>query len=197
MCRSGFKEAKAGTVDLKEENPSIINKLVQYLYNCDYSEPDDVETGHGTGKLAFNATMYTIGDRYLLNGLKDLAKAKFAAALPDGWNKESLPDVIRFIYENTLSDDRGLRECLVPILSHHKTSLRSDDAFMDVVKNYGEFAVDVIDAWTKPNPQDSPETFLQCDCCNYLYPSNYTGSCIVIHERRTYGSAMRTVHMAI
>ncbi|KAL8790913.1 MAG: hypothetical protein Q9213_000338 [Squamulea squamosa] len=193
----GTREGKAGSIDLKEENPSVINKLVHYLYNCDYHEPDDGEICRDTGKLAVNATMYTIGDRFLLNGLKDLAKAKFAAALPDGWNKENLLDIIRFIYDNTLSDDRGLRECLLPILTQHKDSLRSDSAFMDVVKNYGEFAIDVIDAWTKPNPQDIQKTFLQCDGCNCLYPSDYTDVCIVDYQRRTFGSAMRLVHMAI
>ncbi|KAL8805590.1 MAG: hypothetical protein Q9182_001855 [Xanthomendoza sp. 2 TL-2023] len=154
LARQVVAEGQTGSIDIKEERPALINKLIYYLYNCDYDDSnDDVQNEADSqspqaGRLAVNAAMYTIGDRYNLNGLQDLAKAKFATALPHCWNKEDFPGAIRFIYENTHTEDRGLRECLVPTLIQHKQHLRSDEKFMDVVQTYGEFAVDLLDAWT-------------------------------------------------
>lgn len=96
--------------------------------------------------LALNAGMYIIGDRFDLSQLKDLAKAKFSAALIERWDKESLPKVIRTIYENTSTSDRGLRDCLVPTLLQHTKALREDEDFMEIVKTHGDFAVDLVDA---------------------------------------------------
>ncbi|KAL8758873.1 MAG: hypothetical protein Q9199_001162 [Rusavskia elegans] len=156
-----LQEGEMGSIVLKEENPEVIAKLVDYFYKFDYDDGNDDNRqqpdaqSSAPTKLAFNALMYAAGDKYDIGGLQLLAKAKFSAALVEGWNKEDLPEVIRFIYENTVSSDRGLRECLVPTLIQHKQASRSDDAFRKVVGTVGEFAVDLIDAWTDPN-QGSP-----------------------------------------
>ncbi|KAL9602949.1 MAG: hypothetical protein Q9219_001474 [cf. Caloplaca sp. 3 TL-2023] len=155
----------------------MVDKLIQYLYTSDYSDADnyllcenttgcasesvkdsnmsDEEEGKAESplrteepqKLSLNAGMYIAGDRYDLSGLKDLARQKFSTALVDRWDKEDLPDVIRTIYEETLSTDRALRDSLTPTLQKHKQALREDEGFMEVVKSHGDFAVDLIDAW--------------------------------------------------
>ncbi|KAL8923528.1 MAG: hypothetical protein Q9172_003064 [Xanthocarpia lactea] len=201
-CQSVFKEGDSGFIQLKEENPVVIAKLIDYFYGFDYDDrvrdcdlddsgdnseynsednnednnedknedksEDKSEDNSGVNntdsnednqkqptlqdqKLAFNALMYVAGDKYDISGLKLLAKAKFSAALVDGWDKEDLADIIRFIYTNTIPSDRGLRDCLMPILIQHKQSLRADHTFMKVVETVGMFAVDLIDAWTNPN----------------------------------------------
>lgn len=182
----------------------MVDKLISYFYTCDYddcvfdfpehnsednnenkreedSNEDSQERSNSQTfkpeKLALNARMYVVGDMYCIEQLKLLAKAKFSAALVEGWNKEDLPEVIRFIYEKTVSSDRGLRECLVPTLIQHKQALRSDDAFRKVVETVGEFAVDLIDAWTDPNHQGSQTSFLQCNYCLKLYPNTHKGVC--------------------
>ncbi|KAL8862456.1 MAG: hypothetical protein Q9178_000953 [Gyalolechia marmorata] len=173
-CQSVFKEGESGVIQLKEENPVVIAKLIDYFYGFDY---DDRVRGCGLNdsgdnseyntedntedknedknednsedsqkqmtlqdqKPALNARMYVAGDKYDISGLKLLAKAKFSAALVDGWDKENLPEIIRFIYTNTLPSDRGLRDCLMPILIQHKRSLRADHTFMKVVETLLKF----------------------------------------------------------
>ncbi|KAL8684186.1 MAG: hypothetical protein Q9224_006537 [Gallowayella concinna] len=174
------QEGGAGSIDLKEEQPEFVNKLVHYLYSCDYHDSNDSKDNDQSkassqsplaGKLSTNAAMYTIGDRYNLTGLKDIAKAKFATALPNCWNKEDFPSLIRFIYENALTEDRGLRDCLAPTLIQHKQHLRSDNKFMDLVRTHGEFAVDLLDAWTNPDQLNSPKmTHPRCMKCGTLFP---------------------------
>ncbi|KAL8768424.1 MAG: hypothetical protein Q9209_005330 [Squamulea sp. 1 TL-2023] len=93
---------------------------------------------HTCGKLALHAAMYVTADKYDVGTLKVLALAKFSTALVDRWDKEDLPKVICFVYGNTVSSDRGLRESLVPILVQHKQKLRTDEIFMKMVETHGE-----------------------------------------------------------
>ncbi|KAL8840578.1 MAG: hypothetical protein Q9170_001264 [Blastenia crenularia] len=154
-CQSGFKEAETATVELAEVDPLMINELINYLYNCDYEDggqsDDNEERRNDSERTSINAGMYIIGDRYGLSGLRDLAKAKFAAAIIKGWEGENLPEIIRTIYENTLSTDRQLRGCLVSTLKNHIQKLYTREAFMKVVETHGEFAVDLIKVWGAPN----------------------------------------------
>ncbi|KAL8879613.1 MAG: hypothetical protein Q9198_002811 [Flavoplaca austrocitrina] len=182
-----FQEGQTKKIDMEGQTPAVIAKLVDYLYKCDYDdcvyhgdssqvehqteseEHGDINTSHDEAasrnsrpsKLALHARMYVTGDMYCIDQLKLLAKAKFSAALVKDWDKEDLSDVIRFIYDNTRSDDREIRESLVPTLVRHKETLRSDNIFMNMVETHGEFAKDLINAWTDPTPEDSPKEFLQ------------------------------------
>ncbi|KAL8778190.1 MAG: hypothetical protein Q9213_007526 [Squamulea squamosa] len=211
-CQPGFKEGKTALINLENENPALIAKLVEYLYGFDYddsdSEPNEVDqtddknnndddqdqpVPQTCGKLALHAAMYVTADKYDVSTLKVLALAKFSTALVDRWDKEDLSEVIRFVYENTVSSDRGLRGSLVPILVQHKQKLRTDEAFMKLVETHGEFAVDLINAWTNPNQQDAQRSFLQCRHCETLRPGNYNGTCCM---GQYYSNNFRTLYLA-
>lgn len=184
------QEGKTNRLDLQEESPAVVAKLVNYLYTCDYDDsvldfPEhDSEDNNANGseeasnedsrersdsqafmpgKLALHARMYVVGDQYCIDQLKLLAKIKFSAALVNCWDKEDFPEIIRFIYDNTVSKDRGLRESLVPILLQHQEELRADDAFMDVVETHGEFAKDFVNALigAKHQPQSVYDPYRQ------------------------------------
>ncbi|KAL8768425.1 MAG: hypothetical protein Q9209_005331 [Squamulea sp. 1 TL-2023] len=178
-CQTGLKEGKTGRIDLKEEDPAMIDRLVNYLYKCNYDDYATLPLTNSqrqfpaeypiqTRQLACIVDMYVRGDRYQIAGLKDLSKAKFSAALPNRWNKENLLDVIWTIYDNTVSSDRGLRDCLTPILREHAPELRSHAAFKNMLKNQ-EFATDFIEAWTSSDRQGPQAAFRQCPSCNKLF----------------------------
>ncbi|KAL8870252.1 MAG: hypothetical protein Q9174_003662 [Haloplaca sp. 1 TL-2023] len=164
-------EGETQSIDLKEEDPDLIEALVDYLYSFDYEDRRQAQPSlqsSASKTLSINANMYIVGDRYNLRELKDLARQKFQTALSKSWDKENLPDVIRTIYDNTLSSDRGLRDCLIPILQSQKTVLRAREAFMQLVSCHGEFAIDLIDAWaglTPPNPRGVSERDWWCENC--------------------------------
>ncbi|KAL8957634.1 MAG: hypothetical protein Q9193_005144 [Seirophora villosa] len=96
--------------------------------------------------LALNVGMYIIGDRFDVSHLQDLAREKFSAALIERWDKENLADVIRTIYDNTMSGDRPLRDCLIPTLQINRKALRKNEDFMNLVRTHGDFAVDLVNA---------------------------------------------------
>ena len=216
------QEGKTSRLDLQEENPAVVAELVNYFYTFYYddcgldfpehhsednnangseeaSNEDSRERSDSQafmpGKLALHARMYVAGDMYRIDQLKLLAKSKFSTALVNGWDKEDLSEIIRFIYDHTVSSDRGLRESLVPILLQHQEELRADDTFMNVVETHGEFARDLINAWTNPNHQ--PRTFFKCDYCDRLYPNTYVGNCAG-KNCPSYGRrSFRTLYMGV
>ncbi|KAI4215009.1 MAG: hypothetical protein LQ349_009179, partial [Xanthoria aureola] len=110
-------EGKTRRLDLLEENPAVVAKLVSYLYICDYddcvldfpgherennnanaseeaSNEDSRERSKSQafmpGKLTLHARMYVVGDMYCVDQLKLLAKTKFSAALVNDWDKKDL-----------------------------------------------------------------------------------------------------------
>ena len=96
--------------------------------------------------------MYGLGDKYNIDALKDLAEGKFSIALGAGWDIVSFPEVIETVYSTTLASDRGLRDCLTPVLLEHKEELHEHEGFNSLITGKladGDFAMDVINAWTE------------------------------------------------
>lgn len=139
----------------------MVERMIHFLYSFDYSDEvnDPTTTSQATTEsLAINAAMYIIADKYEVDLLKDLAKDKFSETIKEAWSAPSFPNIIETIYDNTVTSDRGLREALFPVLKLHQSQLRKTEAFMDVVRSCGDFAVDVIDAWTTPPPEAAATT---------------------------------------
>ncbi|KAI4189144.1 MAG: hypothetical protein LQ348_003836 [Seirophora lacunosa] len=147
-----FQEGETSTVELKDVDPLLIDQLISCFYTFQYSGLARFSKDREHQPLALNVEMYIIGDRYQLSGLKVLAKSKFSAALLHCWDKEPLTEIIRNIYENTVSTDRALRDALLPILQEHRQTVRVNEEFKEVVRTVGDFAVDLMDAWGAPAP---------------------------------------------
>ncbi|MCJ1450659.1 hypothetical protein MMC28_000992 [Mycoblastus sanguinarius] len=142
------KEGLRNSIELKEDDPQHAEWMLRFLYAHDYY----VDYCDGKPPIVAHARMYAIADKYDIPILKDLAIAKFAPSLKDTQAVDipSFTAAIEVIYTSTLDTDRGLRDCLIPTLKDRMRHLRDDEHSMKLVKSLGEgdFAVDVIDAWT-------------------------------------------------
>lgn len=139
------KEGASGEITLQEDDPDMVDRMLHFFYTSGYQ--DDLE---GARPLLVNAHMYAIGDKYRIEALKGLAEEKFLQALDAGWDIVSFPEVIVTVYTTTLPSDRGLRDCLMPVLVKHKRELHGHEGFNSLIKDKlsdGEFALDVIHAW--------------------------------------------------
>ena len=140
------KEGLSGEIDLKDDEPDMVDNMLQFLYTSNYQDNAD-----GGRPLLVNAKMYSIGDKYNIPTLKTLATEKFSAALGASWDIVGFPEVIETVYTTTPGSDRGLRDCLAPVLVEHKKELHDHEGFVGLVRNKladGDFAVDVINVWT-------------------------------------------------
>jgi hypothetical protein len=72
-----FKETQQRKVDLKEDDSSMVEPMVNFFYTFDCTTPE----GSEISPLDLHARVYTIADKYEVLGLKSVALAKFKAGL--------------------------------------------------------------------------------------------------------------------
>jgi hypothetical protein len=118
-----------------------------YAYECvDFTckeckiDPDD-----GPEQLLVHAKMWQLGDKYFVDGLKDLAAVKFEIAANRYWNTEAFVAAVEFVVANELGDDayKSPRRALCRMLSRRR-ELWKKEGIEKVLKGDGEFAYDVM-----------------------------------------------------
>ena len=115
------QEGHSKRIELKEDDPHLVARMLQHLYSFDYS---GLKIGIGAdeessylSELHTHAKMYAMGDQYDIRDLKAEALWKFkkAVAAKKGHSDEIsyLVEVIPTVYATTPDSDRGLRDAVV------------------------------------------------------------------------------------
>jgi LSD1 subclass zinc finger protein len=80
-----FKEAAENKIELNDDKPSIVERMVYYFYNFDYdwNEEEYAESGLQPSHFEFyiDIRMYAIADKYDIPGLKTLAAENIKGVL--------------------------------------------------------------------------------------------------------------------
>jgi hypothetical protein len=63
-----FKETQERKIDLKEDDPSMVELMVQFFYTFDYTSLEH----SGIAPLDLHARVHTIADKYEVLGLKSI-----------------------------------------------------------------------------------------------------------------------------
>ncbi|KAJ5577947.1 uncharacterized protein N7459_006911 [Penicillium hispanicum] len=69
--------------------------------------------GNITRPLIFHILMYSLADRMMINGLKDLARENVKKELLDNFRPRVFPSAVLAVYRTTPESDRGLRDLFV------------------------------------------------------------------------------------
>jgi hypothetical protein len=128
--------------------------------------------------VLINTKVYIIGDKYDIQPLKDLAAKKYGEALLNHWNSAPFVASLKLVYEETLENDRPLKDLAVKTAAKHAKELTDRDDFASLCKENAEITFDVLKASLKITPGSiCPEcetgmyvrkhTYEACDyCCN-------------------------------
>lgn len=117
--------------------------LIDFLYTDNYGATPATET-HDI-ELVVHTKVYTIAEKFNIQGLKDLACEKFKAGL----SKEKL-DVFTFVlqqvHENTpeSESEAGLRGLRMDFAAIHYTELIDRGEFFNFCKEVGEFTATLL-----------------------------------------------------
>lgn len=79
----------------------------------------DLAPSSDADRVVINAHLYALADKYGIEDLKNLAKAKFTKAVEHSWRSEAFVQASRLAFENTPSSDLGLRSVVVNTLHRH------------------------------------------------------------------------------
>lgn len=76
-CSGGFEEAMTRRVELQEDDPAAIARMIEYFYKFDYEDHDDDAT---QDTIEINAQVLVVADKYDVEGLMMLADEKYSTA---------------------------------------------------------------------------------------------------------------------
>lgn len=123
--------------------------MIDYLYRLDY----DGKSTKSYGCLRLNALVYAMAEKYEILPLKELAKQKTAEAMGRrNWGLETFVDALDTVWSTTPQSDRGLRDKCIPFFLEHQHIIVSNKIFLEIVRNNGDLAVDLIQALL-PEPE--------------------------------------------
>ncbi|KAF2807239.1 uncharacterized protein BDZ99DRAFT_522857 [Mytilinidion resinicola] len=126
--------AEEGRIDLPEDDPWMVERMIYYFYHLDYLPTTRMNMCKLSGLdplgddrcpcisathmkcsidtdecLITHSYMYSMGDRFGSPGLRDMASAKFTAALVQHGTTTGLPPVIPVVCATTPDSDPVLR----------------------------------------------------------------------------------------
>lgn len=130
-----------------EDDPDIVDLMIDYLYRLDYDDHSDGDSGNEPNeRLIVNSLVYAIADKCDIRSLKELAKTKTATLLDMEWNDDSFPTVLESVWTTTPQSDRGLRDLFIPVLCTHRNELVKKEHYILVLRANADLAVDIVQA---------------------------------------------------
>jgi hypothetical protein len=106
-------------------------------------------------RLLLHAKMYEIGDKYDVNGLKELSREKYLRSCAKFWDSEEFAAAAHYAMSTTPEGDKGLRDIISNTISQHMQMLNKA-AIETLLTEFNELAVGLLKmrakdlGWIKP-----------------------------------------------
>lgn len=143
-----IQEASTGIIDLPENEPAVVETMIEFLYTHSYSdghEQTDCKWDNvDSGPLIMNLKMYVIGEQYNIQCLKQYAARKYEDIVGKHWNSVSFVASLHMMYECTPESDRVLKDIAIAVAGNNMRSLCDREDFVKLCKEVNEIAVEVM-----------------------------------------------------
>ncbi|OAL38196.1 hypothetical protein AYO20_02648 [Fonsecaea nubica] len=173
-CSGDFKEASSKRIELKEDDPATVKRMVSYMYTFDYEDEknqslksddrssvspeegeeaveitsvkSDIVSDHNENQpaLVSSVRVYAIADKYGIPPLKELARQRFCDWAETNWLHEDFCSIAQEIFSSTPHNDRGLRDVVVQIVAMHANDLIQKDEFRSLVEEVGDLGLGIL-----------------------------------------------------
>ncbi|KAL6714131.1 hypothetical protein ACLMJK_008625 [Lecanora helva] len=138
-CWGNFKEAKSKCIDLSDDDPKLLSKLLDYLYALEYNVidvPSSNDSNSYHPELMVHASLYIIADKYGVNGLKTIAKDSFI---------RTLSDEVRDPPNSSPRDLSRLPEIAAPaIVLLYDSVVKTNDPLRREIQNYFQRNIEIF-----------------------------------------------------
>ncbi|CAD6591090.1 MAG: hypothetical protein ASARMPREDX12_004921 [Alectoria sarmentosa] len=151
------KEAESNRIDLPEDHPVLVKKMLDYLYTLDYT--DDRNSSVLCIDLAVHVLVYSIADKYSIAGLKDLAMVKmedslgFPGHLVTADGTRELLITIELAWTSTPASDKGMREPILKYCKRYLDLLLEMETFKAAMVEIPDMAYDFLAQEVKDRPR--------------------------------------------
>ena len=178
------QEAENHCIDLPDDDPAAVEAMLQYLYTLDCTVESHIDYMYDHGEevillvgsdemfrqtpfpqLVFDVSMYHMGDKYGIHGLKGMASEKFAGTLEcyakgpfSSISAQALAVVIRRIYDSTPESDKGLRHHVLGFAKRHLKHLLALEDFKMALAEMPEFSYQLLVQEAEGRVEEDPVT---------------------------------------
>ena len=135
MCDSGFKESSTSILRLEHDDPVTVERMLKFLYigNYDYGIFHSLECHD----LMADTLVYSIADKYDIEWLKEIVKAKFEGPARRLWSCKDYPAVIAKVFDTTPDTDMGLRDIVGKVCADHIDEILASETWGELLSNNG------------------------------------------------------------
>ncbi|KAF3011199.1 hypothetical protein E8E13_011606 [Curvularia kusanoi] len=95
-------------------------------------------------QMMFHAKMYEIGEKYVVGGLKELAREKFKRSCDSHWDTPHFAAAVRYVFSSTAEDDTGLRNITIKTISTHINVLNKPE-INALLNEFNDLAVGLLE----------------------------------------------------
>lgn len=145
---SELQEASSGVIDLPDDRADAVNALLWYAYTANYDDTKESSVSDGQlipRPMLFNVLVHTVGDKYGMRNLCQLAEAKFEKHATTGWRSDGFADAIIEMSLTSPDSKRVLLTIAAEIAITHAADLFTGEEtrFQETVRNVAPFAFKV------------------------------------------------------
>ncbi|KAI9651512.1 MAG: hypothetical protein M1831_000786 [Alyxoria varia] len=164
---SAFKEARENFVQFDDLHPGNVRRFVDYMYTWQYYAKPNIyfpQSDHDGLDALSHADMYAIGERLMIHGLKEFAKAGFERALVSAMStKGQQPEYVAAIVPRVFGEssdirdeDTGLKDLLINyILAQKIPDFLDNEKLTQTLETHVEFNMFLTKALWKEKMQRS------------------------------------------
>ena len=169
-----FKESSSGTINLPDDDPETIRRVLHFLYQQTYNDNDQDakpkintpgnsesptnEPEHGKTTAYNNLSVYRVADKFGIFPLKELALYKLSAWFNDHYMSPSVPEVALQIM-TSMPQDSSLLGLLAAVISDHFYELGRKKEIIELLEDHGQLGFLIISRIAKKGhvyPSTSP-----------------------------------------
>jgi hypothetical protein len=167
-----------GTEDLSCDDPEAVKNMFDFMYLHTYGSPTSCSNG-GTPAdavdLCLHASIYALGEKYGIAGLKEASLQKFEDSAEISWKTDAFYEATKIVFTSTADHDKGLRTVILRLLSLHRREVAGNPQMERVIREIDGLAYDL---WKMNSVLPSGPT---CNVCQ----SVYIRVCCAGHRRNT------------
>ncbi|KAL1627686.1 hypothetical protein SLS56_006218 [Neofusicoccum ribis] len=134
-----FKEGQTGVIEMKNDPPGAVKKLIEYLYTEDYKIDQHMNVPM---KLAADAEVYAVAIIYMVPELVKLAKNRIEFTFANAFSSQQLqafPCIVKSICEHVPESDCALQRILYNFAREHFEWLTSPEILKELVEEAPNF----------------------------------------------------------
>ncbi|KAL7808553.1 hypothetical protein V8C44DRAFT_335855 [Trichoderma aethiopicum] len=107
-CTGSFKEA-SGTYEIKDYSFSSVLRMVEFFYTGDYKTERLEDEKGAIAEILAHVHMFSLADKYLIQGLRGLSHSKFKEAMRKEKNVNIISKCVKPVYDLQFEASNSLR----------------------------------------------------------------------------------------